>query len=122
MARPRKLVNDDLGRHEMIWDLGLVVVLAFVALLFVVGDGPRASRSPEGYGTRITRRATYSIGYQDGFQAGYRSAQAESHLPPRLWQHMLVLVHPDHHEGSPLQAMAAEVTRWLLTHRPKAGA
>jgi hypothetical protein len=39
-----------------------------------------------------------------------------------LWQHMLVLVHPDHHEGSPLHPMATEVTRWLLMHRPKAGA
>jgi hypothetical protein len=61
---------------------------------------------------------SYTIGYQVGYSAG----QAESRLPPALWQHMLVLVHPDHHEGSPLQPMAAEVTRWLLMHRPKAGA
>jgi hypothetical protein len=106
----------------MIWGLGLFAVLAFAALLFVVGDGQGASRPLEGHGTRVTRRTTYYTGYQDGFQAGYRTAQAETHLPPRLWQHMLALLHPDHHEGSPLQPMAAEVTRWLLTHRPKAGA
>ena len=105
----------------MIWDLGIVAVLAFVVLLFVAGDGQEALRASEGHGTRATSRTTYHIGYRDGFQAGYRSSQAESHLPPELWQHMLVLVHPDHHEGSPLQPMAAEVTRWLLMHRPKAG-
>ena len=62
------------------------------------------------------------MAYKNGFRAGYRAGQAEPSLPPALWQHMLVLVHPDHHEGSSLHPMAAEVTRWLLIHRPRASA
>jgi hypothetical protein len=105
----------------MTWDLVIFTVVAFVVLLLVVGRSRRPGRAPEGHGTRTTRRTTYEMGYTDGFQAGYRAGQAEPSLPPALWQHMLVLVHPDHHEGSPLHPMAAEVTRWLLMHRPKAG-
>jgi hypothetical protein len=106
----------------MTWDLVIFTVVALVVLLLVVGRSRRPMKAPEGYRTRTTRRTTYEIGYTDGFWAGYRAGQAEPRLPPALWQHMLVLVHPDHHEGSPLQPMAAEVTRWLLMHRPKAGA
>ena len=81
----------------------------------------RPRRAPEGQGTRTTRRTTYEMGYTDGFQVGYHAGQAKPYLPPALWKHILVLVHPDHPEGSPLHPMAAEVTRWLLMHRPKAG-
>jgi hypothetical protein len=105
----------------MTWDLVIFTVMAFVILFLVVGRSMRPRRAPEGHGTRTTRRTTYEMGYTDGFQAGYRTGQMEHSLPPSLWQHMLLLVHPDHHEGSPLRPMAAEVTRWLLTHRPKAG-
>ena len=106
----------------MIWDLVILAEVAFVVLLFVPAKSRRSRRAPAGHGTYTTRRTTYGMGYTDGIRAGYRAGQAEPRLPPALWQHMLVLVHPDHHEGSPLQPMAAEVTRWLLMHRPKAGA
>jgi hypothetical protein len=105
----------------MIWELVIFTVVALVVLLFMAGRSRRPRNSPEGHGTRTTRRTTYEMGYMDGFQAGYRAGQMEPSLPPSLWQHMLLLVHPDHHEGSPLRPMAAEVTRWLLMHRPKAG-
>ena len=59
---------------------------------------------------------------QTAFGRAMGAGQAEPHLPPASWQHMLVLVHPDYHEGSPLQPMAAEVMCWLLMHRPKASA
>ena len=101
----------------MIWDLLILAEVAFVVLLFIPGRSPS-----EGHWVRASRRTTYEMSYTHGYQAGYRAGQAESRLPPALWQHMLVLGHPDHHEGSPLQPMAAEVTRWLLRHRPKAGA
>jgi hypothetical protein len=106
----------------MMWALVIFTVVTFVVLLLVAGRSRRPKRAPEGHGTRTTCRTTYEIGYTDGFQVGYRAGQAEPILPPALWQHMLVLVHPDHHEGSPLHPMAAEVTRWLLMHRPRAGA
>jgi hypothetical protein len=106
----------------MTWDLVIFTVVAFVVLLLVAGRSMRPRGVPGGHGTRTTRGTTYEIGYTDGFQVGYRAGQAEPILPPALWQHMLVLVHPDHHEGSPLHPMATEVTRWLLIHRPKAGA
>ena len=106
----------------MIWDLVILAEVAFVVLLFVPAKSRRSRRAPAGHGTYTTRRTTYEMGYTDGLRAGYRAGQGEPSLPPALWQHMLVLAHPDHHEGSPLQPMAAEVTRWLLMHRPKAGA
>ena len=106
----------------MIWDLLILAEVAFVVLLFIPGRSRRPRRVPQGYGTRTTRRTTDEMSYTNGYQTGYRAGQAEFRLPPALWQHMLVLVHPDHHEGSPLQPMAAEVTRWLVMHRPKAGA
>jgi hypothetical protein len=106
----------------MIWDLLIFTEVAFVVLLFMAGRSRRPRRVPQGYGTRTTRRTTYEMGYTDGLHAGYRAGQMEPSLPPELWQHMLVLVHPDHHEGSPLHPMATEVTRWLLMHRPRAGA
>jgi hypothetical protein len=104
------------------WELALFASVALVVLLLMAGGSRRPRRVPRGYGTRTTRRTTYEMVYTDGFQAGYRAGQMEPSLPPALWQHMLVLVHPDHHEGSPLHPMAAEVTRWLLMHRPRAGA
>ena len=106
----------------MTWDLVIFMVVAFAVLLLVVGRRRRPRRAPQGYETRTTRRTTYEMGYTDGFRVGYRAGQAEPRLPPELWRHMLVLVHPDHHEESPLHPMAAEVTRWLLMHRPRAGA
>jgi hypothetical protein len=106
----------------MTWDLVIFTVVAFVVLLLVAGRRRSLRKTPEGHGTRTTRHTTYEMGYTDGFQAGYRAGQVEPSLPPALWQHMLVLVHPDHHEGSPLHPMATEVTRWLLMHRPKVGA
>jgi hypothetical protein len=99
----------------------IFTVVAFVVLLLVVGRNRRPRRAPQGYETGTTSRTTYEIGYTDGFRAGYRAGQAEPRLPPELWRHMLVLVHPDHHEGSSQHPMAAEVTRWLLMHRPRAG-
>jgi hypothetical protein len=106
----------------MTWDLMIYTVVALGVLLFVAGPSQRRRRPSEGHWVRASRRTTYEMSYTHGYQAGYRAGQAESRLPPALWQHMLVLGHPDHHEGSPLQPMAAEVTRWLLMHRPKAGA
>jgi hypothetical protein len=112
----------DSRRHPMSWDIGILTVVALVVLLLgkMAGRSRRPRRVPQGYGTRMTRRTTYEMGYTDGFQAGYRAGQMKPSFPPALWQHMLVLVHPDHHEGSPLHPMAAEVTRWLLMHRPRA--
>jgi hypothetical protein len=106
----------------MTWDLAIFTVVALVAMLLVVGRGKRPMRASKGYTTRTTGRTMYEMGYTDGLQAGYRAGQAEPHISPELWQYMLVLVHPDHHEGSPLHPMATEVTRWLLLHRPRAGA
>jgi hypothetical protein len=111
----------DNRRHRMTWDLVIFTGVAFVVLFLVAAKSRRPRRAPAGHGTHTTRHTTYEMGYMDGFQAGYRAGQAELSLPSALWQHMLLLVHPDHHEGSPLRPMAAEVTRWLLTHRPKAG-
>jgi hypothetical protein len=96
--------------------------VAFVVPLLVVGRSRRPRRVPQGDETRTTRRTTYEMGYTDGFRAGYRAGEVEPRLPPALRHYMLVLVHPDHHEGSPLNRMAAEVTRWLLMHRLRAGA
>ena len=106
----------------MTWDLMIFTVVAFAVLLLVVGRSRRPRRAPQGYETRTTRRTTYEMGYTDGFRVGYRAGQAEPRFPPELWRHLLVLVHPDYYEGSPLHPMAAEVTRWLLMHRPRAGA
>jgi hypothetical protein len=106
----------------MTWDLMIYTVVALGVLLLVAGPSKRRRRPAEGPWVRASRRTTYEMSYTHGYQAGYCTGQAESRLPPALWQHMLVLVHPDHHEGSPLQPMAAEVTRWLLRHRAKAGA
>jgi sigma-70-like protein len=92
-----------------IWDLGIFTVVALVVLLLMAGRSRRPRRAPQGYGTRTTRRTTYEMVYTDGFQAGYRAGQMEPILPPALWQHMLVLVHPDHHEGSPLYPTAPEL-------------
>ena len=107
----------------MIWDL-LILCRSGIrgpALHTREGAGGRGG-CYRGTGTRTTRRTTDEMSYTNGYQTGYRAGQAESRLPPALWQRMLVLGHPDHHEGSPLQPIAAEVTRWLLMHRPKAGA
>jgi hypothetical protein len=106
----------------MTWDLVIFTVVALVVLLLMAGTSKRRRRAPEGHWVRATRRTMYEMGYRDGFQVGYHAGEAEPHLPPALCQRMLVLVHPDHHEGSALHPMAAEVTRWLLMHRPKAGA
>ena len=105
----------------MTWDLVIYTVVALVVLLLVAGPSRRRRRPPEGHWVRVIR-PTYEMAYKNGFRAGYRAGQAEPSLPPALWQHMLVLVHSDHHEGSPLHSMAAEVTRWLLMHRPRASA
>jgi hypothetical protein len=106
----------------MTWELAILTVVALVVLLLMAGTSNGRRRLPEGHWVHATRRTTYEIGYTAGYQAGYRAGQAEPRLPPALWHHMLVLVHPDHHEGSPLHPVAAEVTRWLLMHRPKVGA
>ena len=103
-------------------DLVIWTVVALGVLLLVAGPSRRRRRPSAGHGVRASRRTTDEMSYTIGYQVGYSAGQAESRLPPALWQHMLVLVHPDHHEGSPLQPMAVEVTRWLLIHRPKAGA
>src|SRR2546429_95480 len=93
---------------------GWVIMGIMTVLLLMAGPSQRRRRPSEGPGVRASRRTTYEMSYTHGYQAGYRAGQAESRLPPALWQHMLVLVHPDHHEGSRLQPMAAEVTRWLV--------
>jgi hypothetical protein len=95
----------------MTWDLMIYTVVALGVLLLVAGPSKRRRRPAEGPWVRASRRTTYEMSYTHGYQAGYCAGQAESRLPPALWQHMLVLVHPDHHEGSPLPPMAAEVTR-----------
>jgi|OM-RGC.v1.023493577 hypothetical protein len=38
-------------------------------------------------------------------------------IPPDLWKDLLVLVHPDHHHGGPLEEKANEATKWLLSRR-----
>jgi len=40
-------------------------------------------------------------------------------IPRGIWKGMLLLCHPDKYEHEPgLRAVAGEVTRWLLEHRP----
>jgi Amino acid permease/Methyltransferase domain len=115
-ANARKAGVDSIGgmdsrRHRMTWDLVIFTVVALLVLLLVAGRSRRPRRVPQGYETRPTRRTTYEMGYTNGFRVGYRAGQVEPRLPPGLRQHMLVLVHPDRHEGSPPHPMAAEVTR-----------
>ncbi len=89
----------------MSWDLVDLVIWTVVALgvlLLVAGPSRRRRRPSAGHWVR----ASHEMSYTHAYQAGYRAGQAASRLPPALWQHMFVLVHPDHHEGSPLQPMA----------------
>jgi len=107
-------------------DLVIWTVVSLGVLLLAAGPRRRRRRPSAGPWVRASHEMSYTHGYQVGYyagqQAGYRTGQAASRLPPALWQHMLVLAHPDHHEGSPLQPMAVEGTRWRLMQRPKAGA
>jgi hypothetical protein len=40
-------------------------------------------------------------------------------LTERRWRHLLLLVHPDKHHGGATEALANDVTRWLLEQRAR---
>jgi hypothetical protein len=36
-----------------------------------------------------------------------------------IWRQLMMLIHPDKHIGGESEAMANEMTRWLLEQRPR---
>src|SRR5262245_28652226 len=62
------------------------------------------------------REQSYEHGFWDGVQAGPRPTVT---IPPGIWKGLVALSHPDKWQIDPgLVALATEVTRWLLAHRP----
>jgi hypothetical protein len=58
--------------------------------------------------------------YDRGFWDGARAKPSEpSEMPVGIWKGLLLFSHPDKWQREPgLLALAGEVTRWLLDHRP----
>jgi hypothetical protein len=57
--------------------------------------------------------------YNRGYRGGVRSRPTRPDMPPAIWKGLILLCHPDKYMQEPgLQALAGEVTRWLLEHRP----
>jgi hypothetical protein len=57
--------------------------------------------------------------YDRGYWDGVRSQPVGPDMPPAVWKGLILLCHPDKYAQEPrLQAVADEVTRWLLMHRP----
>jgi hypothetical protein len=57
--------------------------------------------------------------YDRGFWDGTRAGPSEPEIPQGIWRGMLLFCHPDKWQGEPgLVALAGEITRWLIEHRP----
>ena len=57
--------------------------------------------------------------YDRGFWDGARARPADIDIPSGIWKGLIRLCHPDRYAQEPgLQALAGEVTRWLIEHRP----
>jgi hypothetical protein len=60
-----------------------------------------------------------TLAFDRGYQAGLVEGLTRQRLPLETWRQLLTLVHPDRHQGSPLERVAHAVTVWLTTHRPE---
>jgi hypothetical protein len=80
----------------------------------VADVGPHYERDYRGYQRSGDQR--YDRGYWDGMNAG----PAGPEIPQGIWKGMMLFCHPDKWASEPgLVALAAEITRWLLDHRPR---
>ncbi|SRR6266511_2177731 len=64
-------------------------------------------------------QAAYDSGYRDGRADGLVAGRQQGTMPLPVRRGLVRLVHPDLHQGSALEQVAGDVTRWLLEHRPQ---
>jgi hypothetical protein len=61
----------------------------------------------------------YDANCRDGLHDGQAQARQHARMPLPIWPRLVKASHPDRYQGSELELITGEVTRWLLRHTPQ---